>query len=97
MAKSVNSAFSGLPLENRGVAFGNFEVLRDNKQPAILNEMGYINNDKDFRQIKDPSYQSKIATDIVNGLNAYFKAGNHQWWTKKGPDIEFTTSMQDFF
>ncbi|EPD05340.1 N-acetylmuramoyl-L-alanine amidase, partial [Lacticaseibacillus paracasei subsp. paracasei Lpp70] len=23
-------------------------------------------------------YQSKIATDIVNGLNAYFKAGNHQ-------------------
>ncbi|EPC83209.1 Putative N-acetylmuramoyl-L-alanine amidase YrvJ, partial [Lacticaseibacillus paracasei subsp. paracasei CNCM I-4649] len=51
---------------------------RDNKQPAILNEMGYINNDKDFRQIKDPSYQSKIATDIVNGLNAYFKAGNHQ-------------------
>ncbi|MDN6712129.1 MAG: N-acetylmuramoyl-L-alanine amidase, partial [Lacticaseibacillus paracasei] len=50
----------------------------DNKQPAILNEMGYINNDKDFRQIKDPSYQSKIATDIVNGLNAYFKAGNHQ-------------------
>ena len=78
LAKSVNSAFSGLPLENRGVAFGNFEVLRDNKQPAILNEMGYINNDKDFRQIKDPSYQSKIATDIVNGLNAYFKAGNHQ-------------------
>ena len=59
--------------------------------------MGYINNDKDFRQIKDPSYQSKIATDIVNGLNAYFKAGNHQWWTKKGPDIEFTTSMQDLF
>ncbi|MFK5283709.1 N-acetylmuramoyl-L-alanine amidase, partial [Lacticaseibacillus paracasei] len=56
LAKSVNSAFSGLPLENRGVAFGNFEVLRDNKQPAILNEMGYINNDKDFRQIKDPSY-----------------------------------------
>ncbi|QVI35971.1 N-acetylmuramoyl-L-alanine amidase [Lacticaseibacillus chiayiensis] len=78
LAKSINRALTGLPLKNRGVAFGNFEVLRDNNQPAILNEMGYINNDKDFKYIKDPTYQSKIATDIVNGLNAYFKAGNHQ-------------------
>ncbi len=78
LAKAVNNAFDDLPLENRGVAFGNYEVLRDNKQPAILNEMGYINNDKDFKYIKNPTYQSKIATDIVNGLNAYFKAGHHQ-------------------
>ncbi|EGF49056.1 N-acetylmuramoyl-L-alanine amidase [Lacticaseibacillus rhamnosus MTCC 5462] len=60
LAKAVNNAFDDLPLENRGVAFGNYEVLRDNKQPAILNEMGYINNDKDFKYIKTQRINLKL-------------------------------------
>ncbi|MFC2676177.1 MAG: hypothetical protein ACFN39_07105, partial [Lacticaseibacillus rhamnosus] len=44
----------------------------------LFQKIDQINNDKDFKYIKNPTYQSKIATDIVNGLNAYFKAGHHQ-------------------
>ncbi|WP_304249671.1 N-acetylmuramoyl-L-alanine amidase, partial [Limosilactobacillus gastricus] len=44
IAQAINKAFNNLPLTNRGVDFGDFYVLRDNKQPAVLLEMGYINS-----------------------------------------------------
>ncbi|KRN22205.1 N-acetylmuramoyl-L-alanine amidase [Lacticaseibacillus camelliae] len=79
LAKSLNSAFdSNLKMTNRGVQFGNFEVIRNNTQPAVLLEMGYINNDKDFAHIASGAYQQQVAGDVVKGLTAYFKAGNHQ-------------------
>ncbi|KRM72712.1 N-acetylmuramoyl-L-alanine amidase [Lacticaseibacillus brantae] len=74
LAKAVNSSFSNLSLDNRGVAFGDFEVLRENQQPSILMEMGYINTDSDFKQISSSSYQDKIASDVTKGLTQYFKA-----------------------
>ncbi|WP_461212793.1 N-acetylmuramoyl-L-alanine amidase [Lacticaseibacillus sp. GG6-2] len=69
---------SSLSLNNRGTAYGNYEVLRDNDQPAVLLEMGYINSDKDFNLISSPAYQQQVAADVVAGLNNYFAAGNHQ-------------------
>lgn len=79
LAKALNQAFgSNLPLTNRGYQYGNFEVIRNNSQPAVLCEMGYINDDKDFAQIKSQNYQQQVASDVVQGLTAYFKAGNHQ-------------------
>lgn len=78
LAKYLNQGFSNLTLTNRGVAFGNYEVLRDNRQPSVLLEMGYINSDKDYKRISSSAYQDRVATDIVQSLTAYFKAGNHQ-------------------
>lgn len=73
IAQAINKAFNNLPLTNRGVDFGDFYVLRDNKQPAVLLEMGYINSSKDYQQIKSANYQQKIVTDLILGLKNYFK------------------------
>ncbi|KRL38459.1 N-acetylmuramoyl-L-alanine amidase [Liquorilactobacillus uvarum] len=73
LAKKVNNQLDNLPLSNRGIDFGDFYVLRNNKFPAVLLEMGYINSERDFEQIKSPSYQKKVAADVVSGLEKYFE------------------------
>lgn len=73
LARSVDQKMDDLPLPNRGTAFGNFLVIRDNAVPAILIEGGYINTDRDFKMIQKSSYREKYATDVVAGLRAYFK------------------------
>nr|WP_125703587.1 N-acetylmuramoyl-L-alanine amidase [Lacticaseibacillus daqingensis] len=79
LATAVNTALgNALTLTNRKTAYANYEVLRDNRQPSILMEMGYINSDKDFKLISSAAYQQQMATAVVQGLQAYFKAGNHQ-------------------
>ncbi len=78
LATYLSNSLANLNTNSRGVAYGNFEVLRDNKQPSILLELGYINNTNDFSKIKTSAYQAKVALDIVNGLNKYFAAGYHR-------------------
>ncbi|KRL04300.1 N-acetylmuramoyl-L-alanine amidase [Liquorilactobacillus oeni] len=76
LAKSINSQFTALGLENRGIDFGNFLVIRDNSFPSILLEMGYINSTRDFEQIRSTSYQNKVSADVVSGLKNYFAEQN---------------------
>lgn len=73
LADLISQQLSNLPLDNRGVEFGNFQVLRDNERPAVLLELGYINTKKDFSYIQQNDYQNKVASDVVNALTAYFK------------------------
>lgn len=72
LAKALNAQFDGLALTNRGVQFGNFYVIRYNSRPAVLCEMGYINETKDFKKIKSKTYQVKVASKVVKGLQTYF-------------------------
>ncbi|MHA3066201.1 N-acetylmuramoyl-L-alanine amidase [Lacticaseibacillus saniviri] len=73
LASDLSASLKGLPLDDRGVAFGNFEVLRENTQPSVLLEMGYINNSKDFKSISSPQYQEEVADRVAKGLSNYFK------------------------
>ena len=73
LAQSISTQFKHLKTTNRGVAFGNYEVLRDSFYPSILIELGYINNDHDFTLIKKPYYREQITSKIVDGLANYFK------------------------
>ncbi|MDO4855536.1 MAG: N-acetylmuramoyl-L-alanine amidase [Limosilactobacillus gorillae] len=73
LASAVNKQFDNLPLRNNGIDFGDFLVIRNNTQPAILCEMGYINTTKDFRQIRRAGYQARVAKDVTTGLENYFK------------------------
>ena len=73
LANTINQQFSQLGLDNRGVDIGDFLVIRDNPQPAVLLEMGYINSERDFEQITSRSYQGKATSQIVSGLTQYFK------------------------
>lgn len=51
-----------------------FQVLRDSSAagiPAILVEVGFINNPNDESKISDPTFQQQIAEAITKGLKAY--------------------------
>ncbi|OUN18922.1 N-acetylmuramoyl-L-alanine amidase [Ligilactobacillus salivarius] len=72
LAQDINSKLKYLKLENRGVEFGDFLVIRENTVPAVLLEMGYINSDRDFERITSTSYQDSVADDIKQGLDTYF-------------------------
>ena len=76
LARNLNVALKGVGTPSRGIEFGDFEVLRDNKQPSVLLEMGYINDDTDFSKIQTTAYQQKVANDVVNGLRSYFESGS---------------------
>lgn len=72
LAEAINEQMNDLPLTNRGIRFGNFEVIRDNSRPALLLEMGYINTKKDFSDIHNAHYQQTVANNVVAGLSRYF-------------------------
>lgn len=74
LARSVSQHFENLPLSNRGIDFGDFLVIRDTTIPSILCETGYVNTKKDFRQIRRPAFQRRVAKDIREGVNQYLAA-----------------------
>ncbi|KHD86848.1 SH3 domain-containing protein [Bacillus ginsengihumi] len=66
LSKQVSTA-------DRGIKFGDFHVLRENEEPAILLELGYLSNPVEEKLVVTDSYQNKAATGIYNGLLNYFK------------------------
>ncbi|WP_148630457.1 SH3 domain-containing protein [Bacillus sp. E214] len=60
-------------LKDRKVKQGNFQVLKSNKQPATLLELGFLTNAAEEKTISQTSYHKKAAQGILNGLNVYFK------------------------
>lgn len=73
LAQTIASQFNHLQLGNRGVEFGDFLVIRNNTVPAVLLELGYINNNYDLRRINRTSYQKQCARQITKALQNYFK------------------------
>ncbi|WP_096273001.1 N-acetylmuramoyl-L-alanine amidase [Paucisalibacillus globulus] len=73
LAKHIQHALSQeVPLRNRGVIQTNYRVLRDNKSPAILVELGFITNTTELATLQTESYQEKVARAITMGLIEYF-------------------------
>lgn len=58
-------------LRNRGIKQGNFQVLRNTAMPAILVEVGFINNLDEEKLLGDPIYQVKCAIAIAEGIKSY--------------------------
>jgi N-acetylmuramoyl-L-alanine amidase len=56
---------------DRGVQQAPFYVLTGVDAPAILVEVGFISNPRECRKLRDPSYQQKIATAMVDGILAF--------------------------
>lgn len=73
LAETLNSYLLSYGLlQNHGVNFGDFQVLRENYQPAILLELGYMNHDLDHSMIYTDHYQKSIVEAIYQGLMDYF-------------------------
>ena len=67
LAKKVN-------LKDRGARFGDYLVLRENRQPAILLELGYLSNPSEERAITTDFYREQATLGIYQGLLNYFDA-----------------------
>lgn len=59
-------------LKDRGARFGDYLVLRENRQPAVLLELGYLSNPTEERAITTDYYREQATLGIYQGLLDYF-------------------------
>lgn len=50
----------------------NFVVLRSPDVPSMLVETAFITNPAEERKLRDPAHQRRLASAILDGVNAYF-------------------------
>ncbi|MBM4762400.1 SH3 domain-containing protein [Bacillus sp. B15-48] len=73
LAKNLHSAVTTRTrLTDRGVRFGDYYVIRENKQNSVLIELGYLSNPTEELLITSNQYQQAVATGLFEGLATYF-------------------------
>ncbi|PLT32568.1 N-acetylmuramoyl-L-alanine amidase [Bacillus sp. V5-8f] len=60
-------------MKDRGVKTAGFYVIKKNKMPSVLVELGFISNPNEEKLIATKAYQQKAAKGIFNGLVKYFE------------------------
>jgi N-acetylmuramoyl-L-alanine amidase len=74
LAESIFASTVGqTKLKSRGVRFGDFHVVRENSQKAVLMELGYLSNPEEEMMIKSSEFQENAASGLYDGLARYFK------------------------
>lgn len=58
--------------DDRGVAFGDYLVIRQSFKPSILVELGFLSNENKESLLQTTAYQKKLVQGMVNGLIKYF-------------------------
>jgi len=97
------SLISGTGAVNRGVRRDTFAVLRETAIPAILVELGFMNNPSDLQKIKQDSYQTKLANALAQGIDNWYGAvgskptSGTSTQKKSTEQSQMTTSQQSFF
>ncbi|MHC0035795.1 SH3 domain-containing protein [Pseudoneobacillus sp. C159] len=75
LAEAIHGAtLSQTNLKDRGARFGDYHVIRENSQKAVLIELGYLSNPAEEATVTSPAFQEMAATGIFNGLAKYFKS-----------------------
>lgn len=76
IAESIHNRITdAIHISDRGVRYGDYYVLRENQQPSILLELGYLSNPAEEQVIKTKKYMNKITDAIEKGISDYF-SGN---------------------
>lgn len=74
LAKTIQSELvKQTRFPNRNTRFGDYKVIRENNQPAILIELGFLSNPSDVFSLLTKNYQNKARDAIYYGLAEYFK------------------------
>lgn len=60
-------------LKDRGAGHGNFQVIRANRMPAVLTEIGFITNKNDSSKLNSPYFRQIAAEAIYMGILDYFE------------------------
>ncbi|HFR3156399.1 TPA: N-acetylmuramoyl-L-alanine amidase, partial [Streptococcus suis] len=59
---------------NRGVRRETFAVLRETAIPAILVELGFMDNPSELQVIKQDSYHTRLAKALAQGVMNWYGA-----------------------
>ncbi|PLS03281.1 N-acetylmuramoyl-L-alanine amidase [Neobacillus cucumis] len=70
----LNQVAKETKLTNLGTRFNNLDVLRNNKQPATLLELGFLSNQHDDAIVESSNYNHNVAQGIYLGLLDYFQS-----------------------
>ncbi|HFI0301536.1 TPA: GBS Bsp-like repeat-containing protein [Streptococcus suis] len=75
LAKQVQSSLiNETGAVNRGVRRETFAVLRETAIPAILVELGFMDNPSELQTIKQDAYHAKLAKALAKGINNWYGA-----------------------
>ena len=75
LASSLNDGLaSTITLRNRGAQPANFLVLRENRQNAVLVELGFLSNPSEERVLTTEMFREQATHGIYQGLINYFDA-----------------------
>ncbi|MCJ1908724.1 SH3 domain-containing protein [Planococcus ruber] len=75
LAEYINAGLGKkVELRDRGVQPGNYLVLRENRQPAVLVELGFLSNFNDERIVSTSKFRDQAALGLYNGIIHYFDA-----------------------
>lgn len=73
LAQSVHKSLGKkLSLRDRGTQPGNYLVLRENRQQAILIELGFLSNPSEERAVTSEQFREQASLGIYNGVVNYF-------------------------
>ena len=73
LAASIHSSLlAETGAKDAGLLERSFAVLRETAKPAVLLELGYIDNFAENQQIRDSHYQDKLVAGIVKGIQKYY-------------------------
>lgn len=58
--------------KDAGLLHSSFAVLRETSKPAVLLELGYIDNFNENQKVRSDAYQDRLVAGIVKGIQKYY-------------------------
>lgn len=58
--------------KDAGLLAKSFAVLRESNKPAVLLELGYMDDSKESQKIRTKEYQQKLVDGIIQGIQKYY-------------------------
>lgn len=66
------SVLAATQAKDAGLLAKSFAVLRETNKPAVLLELGYMDDSKESKKIRTKEYQQKLVDGIVQGIQQYY-------------------------
>jgi len=69
-ANILREALGAYSTHSRGIKKRGFYVIRNNRRPAVLCELGFVSNPSENRSIQNPAVRQRIAESVATGILA---------------------------
>ncbi|EMA6344717.1 N-acetylmuramoyl-L-alanine amidase [Bacillus cytotoxicus] len=78
LAEKIQSRLvDALGTRDRGVKEGDLYVVRENTMPAVLTELGFVDNQIEGEKLSSPEWRQRAAEAIYAGILDYYQAKGH--------------------